>query len=116
MKVPVKATTGKLAKLLTTVTQATSIAHIAQARQAAEYAYEQALTAIEQAQVLPPPQPDDPTPPPPLPPVKKRRVVEAKTLWSGNFIETEADVETFLNKLRAALEAALAANEKVQIK
>lgn len=115
--------TSELSNLLRTANQATSIAHITQARQTADDAYDRALTAIEQAlfaieqaQVLPPPKPDDPTPPPPRPPVKKRRVVEAKSLWSGSFIETEADVDDFLNKLRAALEAALAANEKVQIK
>jgi hypothetical protein len=115
--------TSELTNLLHTANQATSIAHITQARQTADDAYDRALTAIEQAlivieqaQVLPPPQPDDPTPLPPPPPVKKRRVVEAKSFWPGSFIETEADVEAFLDKLRAALEAALAANEKVQIK
>ncbi len=108
--------TGELTKLLITASQATSIAHIAQARQTAEDAYDRALTAIEQAQVPPPPKPDGRTPPPPLPPAKKRRVVEAKKLWSAGFIETPADVESFLARLRAELEAALEANERVQIK
>jgi hypothetical protein len=42
--------------------------------------------------------------------------VEAKSLWSGGFIETAVDMESFLTKLRSELEAALAANERVQIK
>jgi hypothetical protein len=99
--------TDELRRLLCTATQASSIAHIAQARQTAEVAYDRALTAIEQAQT----KPDDPRPK-----VKKRRVVEAKTLWSGGFIETAEDVEAFLNRLRAELEAALEADERVQIK
>ena len=113
-----KTTSGELAKLLATATQATSIAHIAQARQAAEAAYDRALAAIEQAQAAQSKSddltPDDPTPPKPK--VKKRRVVEPKSLWSGSFIETEDDMEDFLKKLRMVLKAALAANERVQIK
>ena len=110
-----KTTSGELAKLLATATQATSIAHIAQARQAAEAAYDRALAAIEQAQAAQP-KPDVLTATPSIPPVKKRRVVEPKSLWSGSFIETEDDMEDFLKKLRVVLKAALAANERVQIK
>ena len=54
--------------------------------------------------------------PPPKPKVKTRRVVEPKSLWTGGFIETPADIEAFLTKLRAELEAALDADERVQIK
>ncbi|MFQ5568241.1 MAG: BREX system P-loop protein BrxC [Rhodothermales bacterium] len=109
-----KQATAELVKLLGTAGQATSIAHIAQARETAEAAYDRALTAIEKAQTPPPqpPTPDDTTPPK----VKKRRVVVAKALWSGGFIETPDDVEDFLDKLRAELEAALDADERVQIK
>ena len=70
---------GELAKLLETAAPATSIAHIAQARQAAEAAYDRALTAIEEAQAPPPsrwPSASDSHK------VKKRRVVEAKAYWS----------------------------------
>ena len=69
------------------------------------------MTVIETAQVKPP-ETDDPKPPK----VKKRRIVEVKTLWSNGFIETQGDVEAFLGELRAELEAALAADERVQIK
>jgi len=109
--------TGELSKRLDTAASATSIAHIAQARQTADDAFNRALTAIEEAQAPPPPQPDDPTPvAPPAPKVKKRRVVEAKALWPGTFIENEADMEAFLKKLRAELESALNADERIQIK
>lgn len=108
--------TIELTKLLGTATKATSIAHIAQARRTADDAYDRALTAIETAQV-PPPKPDDPTETPaPTPKVKKRRVVEAKSLWSGSFIETQGDVDKFLDDLRAELEAAIEAKERVQLK
>jgi len=112
-----KTATNELTNLVATASQATSIAHIAQARQAAEAAFDRALTAIEQVQTPPTPEPEGATPPaPPKPKVKKRRVVEAKSLWSGGFIETADDVEAFLAKLRATLQAAIEADERVQIK
>ena len=102
------AATADLANLLDSAATATSIAHIAQARQTAEGAYERALAAIEQR----PPEPGGATPKP----VKKRRVVEPRALWGGGFIETREDVEAFLDKLRTELETALEADERVQIK
>jgi hypothetical protein len=112
--------TGELTNLLDTAMKASSIAHINQARQTAETAYDRALTAIEKSQARPDGIADgleDATAAtPPTPPVKKRRVVEPRTLLSGGFIETPADLEDFLARLRAELEAALEANERVQIK
>ena len=103
--------TSELTKLLETAANATSIAHIAQARHAAEAAYYRALNRIEQAL------PDDlDDPKPPVPKVKKRRVIDAKSLVAGGFIESPDDVEAFLAKLREELEAALDADERVQIK
>ena len=110
-----KSAAEELQKLLATAAAATSIAHIAQARQQAEGAYDRALSAVEKAQVLPAPKPGVPAPAP-LPPVKKRRVVEAKALWTGEFIETADDVKVFVEKLRCALQAAVDAGERVQIK
>ncbi len=125
-----------LQKLLAAANSAQSIAHIAQARQAAEAAYDAALTRIEEALA---PKPDAAgtsdtldnsdtsgrsdatgptsaasvkTPPPP----KKRRAIEVKTLCSKSFLEDQADVEAFLTTLRARLEAAIEAGERVQIK
>jgi len=102
-----KTATGELTKLLGTASQATSIAHISQARQTADAAHDRALTAIENAQT----KPNDPKPK-----IKKRRVLEAKKLWSSGFIETQADVEAFLEQLRAALETAIKSDERIQIK
>ena len=42
--------------------------------------------------------------------------MEPRTLWSGGFIETREDVETFLTLLRVELEAALDDDERIQIK
>ncbi len=110
---------SELTNLLATAKQASSIAHIAQARQTADDAFGRALTAIEQAQAAtpaPPVGPGDATPLPPPPKVKKHRVVETRSLWQSGFIETPDDVEAFLSLLRAELEAALDADERVQIK
>ena len=109
----------ELTKLLGTASETASIAHIVQARQTAEAAFDHALTAIEQAQTPPPKPPGGggTTPPvPPTPKVKKRRIVEAKAAWSGTFIESQADVDAFLEALREELEAAIEADERVQIK
>ncbi|MCH8148002.1 MAG: DEAD/DEAH box helicase [Planctomycetes bacterium] len=67
-----------------------------------------AMTAIEERRR----KTDDPAPEP----VKKWRVVEAKGFWESGFIQTQEDVDAFLNALRAELESAIAANERVQIK
>jgi hypothetical protein len=113
--------TGKLKGLLEQVKKEGSIAHIAQAQEAAGAGYDFALTAIEKAQApnLPAssttpgkPAPSSPT----VATLKKRRVVDAKDFWSGGFIETADDMEEFLKKLRAELEAVLAAEERIQIK
>ena len=107
-----KTATSELQRLRDTAAQATSIAHIEQARRTAEPAYDLAWIAIEQSQIVP----DSDEPTPPMPKVKKRRVVEVKNLWADGFIENTDHVDTFLTKLRSELEAALAADERVQIK
>jgi hypothetical protein len=100
-----------LERLLGAAAQATSIAHIAQARQNAEVAFDLAFTAIEK---WIPPGPIGPNPPPPL--LKERQVVEAKSFWSNGFIETKDQVDSFIEKLRSELEAAIDADKRVQIK
>lgn len=108
--------TARLQRLLDSAATAASIPHIAQARHAAETAYDDALIAIEEAQPSTQTASDDPTPRP-APALKKRRVVEARAHSPGSgFIETEAELQAFLSSLRAAIAAALANNEKVQIK
>ena len=106
--------TDELAKLVATANEASSIAHIAQARQTADAAFGRALDAIEKAQTTIIVDVIDDKPLKVV--VKKRRVVETRNLWSGGFIETPDDVNAFLDALRTELEAALAANERVQLK
>tara|TARA_R110002072_G_scaffold10569_40_gene49302 strand:+ start:1250 stop:4816 length:3567 start_codon:yes stop_codon:yes gene_type:complete len=106
------AATSELERLLATAKKATSIAHITQARQTAEDAFERALLAIERACAAPPSGPGSS----PAPAPKTRRVLEPSAMWPTGFIETPADVEAFLSKLRTALEAAVASDERVQIK
>ena len=105
----------ELASLLVAAGKATSIAHIAEAQNAAGDAYDRAWSAMEEAQAVPVVVPGKPAPPP-QPAIKKRRVVEPKALWPEGFLETPSDVEAFLGKLRAALQAAIDAGERVQIK
>ena len=97
-----------LRTFLATAQQSASIAHIAQAQQTAESAFDRALVTIEEA--------SKPAGPDPEPTPKKRRIVEAKTLWTSGFIETSEDVETFIERLRRELESAINDDERVQIK
>ncbi len=52
----------------------------------------------------------------PAAPVKKRRVVDAQLLAGSGYIETQADIESFLAKLRQELEQAIADNQRVEIR
>lgn len=48
--------------------------------------------------------------------VKKRRVVGAAELSGRIYLETQQDVDAFLEKPRQKLEAAIAADERVEIR
>jgi len=48
--------------------------------------------------------------------VKKRRVVHASKLAPKGFLETQADVDDYLNRLRQALESAINNDERVEIR
>ncbi|MGE3425049.1 MAG: BREX system P-loop protein BrxC, partial [Dehalococcoidia bacterium] len=111
-----KSATEELQKLLLTATEDTSIAHIAQAVQQAEGAFDRSLSAIEKAQAPPPPKPGAAAPVTPPPAVKMRRVVEVKRLCPDGFLETAEDVTAFLGMLEKTLRAAVDAGERVQIK
>lgn len=110
--------TEELLRLKATAARATSIAHIAQARQAADDAYDRAIAMIEQEalQAGEPEPGEDPPESPPPPPPKKRRVIEPRAVCKGGFLESQEDIERFLAELRSQLEAALAADERIQIK
>jgi len=101
--------TSKLQHLLKTAETSRSIAHIAQARDAAEAAFEQAMNALEATAFAS-------EPAGPVPGLKRRRTIGVKQLWSGGYIETSEQMEQFLAQVRSALEAALAADERIQLK
>ena len=48
--------------------------------------------------------------------MKKQRVVEPAELVKRTYLETTADVDAFLVALRKALEAAIAQNERIEIR
>ena len=114
-------------KLLSQASGSTSIAHIQQARTAADEAYDRALTEMERVMVTPAVQVAPATvndhgettvtiPVKPKPTMKTRRVVTPSTLWKSEFIETVDDMNDFLAALRKALQATLDAGERAQIK
>ena len=81
-----------------------SLAHIDQARQgaieAADDAFEKIEAAAKQKERL----------------AKPRRVVKAAELAPKGFLETQADVDGYLERLRQELEAAIRAGERVEIR
>ena len=52
----------------------------------------------------------------PTPILKKKRVIEPAKLVPDPYLETQADVEGFLQRLRTELEQALAKNERIEIR
>jgi hypothetical protein len=48
--------------------------------------------------------------------VKKQRIVKPADLAKTTYLETTADVDAFLLALRKALEAAIAQNERIEIR
>ncbi|EME68138.1 hypothetical protein H261_19963 [Paramagnetospirillum caucaseum] len=119
----------ELQKLRLTAEKQTSIAHIHQAVAEAVDAKDDALDVI--ARYVPPKPPADPVTPAggdttvavatkpkvvaPQPVFKKPRVVRPAEMKSG-YLKTQADVDAFLGKLRKELEAALAAEEPIEIR
>ena len=91
----------------------TSIAHIDQAPSAAVESADEAFRKIEgAAQQTPTTGVGDGT----QKPYVKRRVVKASTLAPKSLLETREDVEAYLRKLRQALEAAIEAGERIEIR
>lgn len=111
------ATAGLQNLLKTAETSDVSIAHIAEAAQAATTAFDQAMLAIESSLVplVPPVDGTAVSEAPPVPPPKKRRLVSVKGVWTAGFLEDQADVDAFLEKLRKELVAGIDAGERIQI-
>ena len=50
------------------------------------------------------------------PDVKKRRALKAAAFLNGSYLEAQEDVDAFLEMLRQALEVAIAADERIEIR
>lgn len=92
----------------------TSIAHINQAQQTAVEVADEAIDKIEAATKARA-QKDIAEKKPPVY-VKKRRIVQAARLAPKALLETQADVDGYLERLRRELEAAIGAGERVEIR
>jgi hypothetical protein len=95
----------------------TSLAHIAQAARRALELADAAFARIEAAIPPPPRKPGDAVKDhPDTPYVKPRRVIKAAALTPEGYLETQADVDGYLSKLRAALEKGIAAGDRIEIR
>jgi hypothetical protein len=91
----------------------TSIAHIAQASTHAVDLADGAFRKIEaSSKAEPPPGVEDK----PKPVVKPRRLIQAASLVPKPYLETQADIDAYLDKLRTALEKVIAAGDRVEIR
>jgi hypothetical protein len=95
-----------------------SLAHITQAESEALKKFDAANARIEEfvrkAAEKTPEKGGDPEPPKPV--VKKKRVIEPAKLLKTTYLETQSDVDGFLDKLRMELEQAVAQNERIEIR
>ena len=113
--------TNPLEKLRTRVEAQDSLAHIAQAEEEAVRLYDAAVAKIEdyvakKAAEAAKTKPTTTTPTPPTPVVKKQRVIRPAELVSVTYLETEKDVDTFLESLGKQLREAVANGERIQIR
>jgi len=83
-------------------------------QQSAEEVADEAIDKIEAAS-KPRKQPEIGDKEPPVC-VKKRRIVQAARLAPAGFLQTQADIDAYLDKLRSLLESAIANDERVEIR
>jgi hypothetical protein len=106
-----------LEDLRTQVEHEQSLAHIAQAKAEAVNALDKAITCIEAALKAKTPLPAQPgKTEPTAPAVKPRCVIKPADFVNKTYLETPEDVEAFITDLRQRLEAAIAKNERIQIR
>jgi len=100
-----------LQQLKTRIETQTSLAHIAQAATLAVELADDAFSKIEASSKveLPPGVEDKPV-------VKPRRVVQTAALVPKPYLETQEDVDAYLDKLRTALEKLIAAGDRIEIR
>ena len=97
------------------VNQQTSVAHIAQAQQQGAAAFDAALDAIQKwLQQISEKPADKDTTAKPIP--KPLTIVKPAELTTQTYIETEADIDAFLDTLRTAMTAAVSDNKRIQIR
>jgi hypothetical protein len=110
---------GPLLTLRTQVERQESVAHIAQAEQQAQGAFDIALAKLEET-LKPagaPLTPDGSATHGPLKlTIKARRVVEPSKLVLTTYLETLEDVNAFLDRLRAEMEDAIHKGERIQVR
>ena len=101
------------------VRQESSLAHITQAEGEAVKAFDAAIERIEtflrQRAEQQPAQPDGVCDVPP-PPIKKQRIIKPAALMQTTYLESSAEVNSFLDALRSELEQAIANHERIQIR
>jgi hypothetical protein len=94
-----------------------SLAHITQAEAEALKEFDAASDRIEQFVKKASEKPvATGTQPPPKPVLKTKKVVEPAKLVQSPYLETQADVDGFLDKLRMELDQAIARNERIEIR
>jgi hypothetical protein len=97
-----------------------SIAYLSHAERMAMDRADEAFERIEQAaakpSVTPPDKEGKVADKPVTVPIKKRRVVKARDLAIKELLESQADVEDYLGRLRQALEAGIRAGERIEIR
>jgi len=108
---------GPLEELKARVQNEESLAHITQAEAEALKEFDAAIARIEAYMRLAS-GPSTGTEPGTITKVtlKKKRVVEPAKLVQSPYLETKADVDGFLDKLRMELEQAIANEERVEIR
>ncbi len=107
---------GPLEALMARVQAEESLAHITQAEAEALKEYDAATARIEASVRRAVEKTGDKGTDPPHRPVKKKRVVQPAKLVQSAYLETQPDVDGFLDRLRRELEQAIANEERVEIR
>ena len=114
------ACTGPLQKLRSRVGSEESLAHMTQAKEDAQDAYDSAVTKIEEAskssKLVMGGNGAGKSPSATVASVKPRRVIEPAKLMQSPYLETKTDVDGFLEKLRSLLEQAITNEERIEIR
>jgi len=105
---------GPMESLRKSVEKQESVAHIAQAVQEAERALDSGLAKIDE--FLKKKQEDNKDDDKPVVVVKPRKEIRPSSLVNSTYLESQEDIEGFLDALRRELEEAVARGERIQIR